>query len=228
MRKLRILNLKGCSKLEIFPENLGDLQQLEEFYTGNTAIRQLPDSVWNFSKLKVLSLRRGHKCQFTGSLILPSSFGDLQKLKSLDLSGCHLADDERRRLQYLNITRCQKLKELPKLPSSIKELYADDFLARQSTLKLLMYLRLNLVSFTSYRFDQPSCTEKRGGCSVLDEICLFLSNNMDDVVIPSLINSNHRVSYSIVFPGLAISVGNKSRKNNIHGISNKCRPLSYG
>ncbi|XP_060214978.1 TMV resistance protein N-like isoform X2 [Lycium barbarum] len=233
MRKLRILNLKGCSKLDIFPESLVDLQQLEELYAGNTAILQLPDFIRNFSKLEVLSLRRGNKCQFSGSLILPSSFGDLHTLRSLDLSGCCLSGDEVNalillpnllelnlsrneftslpdgisllcRLQYLNITCCQKLKGLPKLPSSIEELYADDFLAKQSTKELQMYLRLNLVSFTSYRFDQPSYKEKSSGSSVLDEIfCLFLSNNMDDVLIPSL-NSDHRVSCSIVFPGAAI------------------------
>ncbi|XP_059299422.1 disease resistance protein Roq1-like [Lycium ferocissimum] len=237
MRKLKSLTLKGCSRLAFFPENLGDLNQLEELYAGNTSIWKLPDSIGNLSKLKVLSLRRGRKVkrQCAGSLILPSAwvFHGLRELKSLDLSGCNLCDNQTAalmnfpsllelnlsrnkfislpdifsrlsRLRYLNITHCQELKELPILPPSIEELYAEDFLAKQSIVKLPMYPRLNLVSFTNYSFDQQSYREESNGSSVLDEIfSLFLSNNMDDVIRPSL-NSDHRVTCSIVFPECAI------------------------
>ncbi|XP_055832289.1 TMV resistance protein N-like [Solanum dulcamara] len=233
MRKLKILSVKGCSRLANFPENLGDLNQMEELYAGNTAIWQLPDSIGNLSKLKVLSLRSGRKVKHqTGdSLMLPSSweFHCLKELKSLDLSGCNLSDNHTAalmnlpsllelnlsrnkfisipdiisrlsQLRYLNITQCQELKKLPKLSPSIEELYAEDFLAKQSIAKLQMYQRLSLVSFTNYSFDQQSYTEESNGSSVLDEILgLFLSSNMDYVVHPSL-NSDHRVTCSIVFP----------------------------
>ncbi|KAH0662541.1 hypothetical protein KY284_027472 [Solanum tuberosum] len=237
MRKLKILSVKGCSRLAKFPENLGDLNQMEELYAGNTAIWKLPDSVINLSKLKVLSLRRGRKVkrQTGDSLMLPSSweFHCLRELKSLDLSGCNLSDNQTAalmnlpsllelnlsrnkfislpdsisrlsQLRYLNITQCQELKELPELPPSIEELYAEDFLAKQSIAKLQMYPRLNLVSFTNYSFDQQSYTEESNGSSVLDEILsLFLSKDMDHVVEPS-VNSDHRVTCSIVFPECAI------------------------
>ncbi|XP_060216817.1 TMV resistance protein N-like isoform X3 [Lycium barbarum] len=235
MRKLKFLTLKGCSRLANFPENLGDLNQLEELYAGNTAVWQLPDSIGNLSKLKVLSLRRGRKVkrQSAHSLILPWVFHGLRELKSLDLSGCHLCDNQApsllnfpsllelnlsrnkfislpdifsrlSHLRYLNITHCHELKKLPKLPLSIEELYAEDFLAKQSIAKLPMYPRLNLVSFTNYSFDQQSYREESNGSSVLDEIfSLFLSNNMDDVIRPSL-NSDHKVTCSIVFPERAI------------------------
>ncbi|XP_049409351.1 TMV resistance protein N-like isoform X3 [Solanum stenotomum] len=237
MRKLKILSVKGCSRLANFPENLGDLTQLEELYAGNTAIWQLPDSLLNLSKLKVLSLRRSRKVkrQTGGSLMLPPFWEshDLRELKSLDLSGCNLSDNQTgalmnfpsllelnlsrnkfislpdvisrlSQLRYLNITQCQELKKLPKLPPSVEELYAEDFLAKQSIAMLQRYHRLNLVSFTNYSFDQQSYTEESNGSSVLDEILYsFLSRNMDYVVHPSL-NSDYRVTCSIVFPGCVI------------------------
>ncbi|KAM3308367.1 hypothetical protein P3S67_010111 [Capsicum chacoense] len=235
MRKLKILILKGCSRLVILPENLGDLNQLEELYAGNTAIWKLPDSIGNLSKLKILSLRKGRKVkrQSARSLILPWVFHGLRELKSLDLSGCNLCDNQvaallnltsllelnlsrnefiylpnifsqLSHLRYLNITHCQKLKELPKLPPSIEELYVEDFLAKECIAKLQMYPRLNLVSFTNYSFDQQSYTEESNGSSFSDEILsLLLSNNMDDVIHPSLY-SDHRVTCSIVFPERAI------------------------
>ncbi|KAK4718977.1 hypothetical protein R3W88_017315 [Solanum pinnatisectum] len=235
MRKLKILILKGCSRLSIFPENLGDLNELEELYAGNTAIWQLPDSIGNLSKLKILSLRKGRKAkhQSARSLILPWVFHALRELKSLDLSGCNLCDSQAAalmnltsllelnlsrnkfiyfpdvfsrlsHLRYLNITHCQELKKLPVLPKSIEELYVEDFLAKESIAELRMYPRLNLVSFTNYSFDQQSYTEESNGSSISDEILsLFLSNNMDDVILPTL-NSDHRVTCSIVFPERAI------------------------
>ncbi|KAH0749277.1 hypothetical protein KY290_028509 [Solanum tuberosum] len=235
MRKLKILILKGCSRLAIFPENLGDLNELEELYAGNTAILQLPDSVENLSKLKILSLREGRKVkhQCARSLILPGLFHGLRELKSLDLSGCNLCDNEvaalmnltsllelnlsrnkfislpdifsgLSHLRYLNITHCQELKELPLLPRNIEELYVEDFLAKESIAKLRMYPRLKLLSFTNYSFDQQSYTEESNDSSISDEILsLFLSNHMDDVILPSL-NSDHRVTCSIVFPEHAI------------------------
>ncbi|TMW89318.1 hypothetical protein EJD97_017354, partial [Solanum chilense] len=163
----------------------------------------------------------------------PWEFHCLRKLKSLDLSGCNLSDNQTAalmnlpsllelnlsrnkfislpdiisrlyQLRYLNITQCQELKELPKLPPSIKELYAEDFLAKQSIAKLQMYPRLNLVSFTNYSFVQQSYTKESNGSSVLDEILgSFLSHNMDDVVQSSL-NSDYRVTCSIIFPECAI------------------------
>ncbi|KAH0664573.1 hypothetical protein KY284_029504 [Solanum tuberosum] len=208
MRKLKILILKGCSRLAILPENLGDLNELEELYAGNTAIWQLPDSIGNLSKLKILSLRKGRKVkhQSTHSLILPWVFHALRELKSLDLSGCNLCDSQAAalknltsllelnlsrnkfiyfpdvfsrlsHLRYLNIAHCQELKELPQLPQNIEELYVEDFLAKE---------------------------KESIGSSISDEILsLFLSNNMDDVILPTL-NSDHRVTCSIVFPERAI------------------------
>ncbi|KAG5601700.1 hypothetical protein H5410_033070 [Solanum commersonii] len=200
------------SQLAIFPENLGDLNELEEIYAGNTAIWQLPDSIGNLSKLKTLSLRKGWSLDLSGCNLCDSQAAALMNITSLlelDLSRnefIYFPDVFSRlsHLQYLNIAHCQELKELPQLPQNIEELYVEDFLAKESIAKLRMYTRLNLVSFTNYSFDQQSYTEESIGSSISDEILsLFLSNNMDGVILPSL-NSDHRVTCSIVFPERAI------------------------
>ncbi|PHU14925.1 hypothetical protein BC332_16130, partial [Capsicum chinense] len=245
MRKLKILIVKGCSRLSNFPENLGDLNQLEELYAGNTSICELPDSIGNLSKLKILSLRRGRKVkrQCARSLILPLVYHGLRELKSLDLSGCNLCDNQAAalaffpsllelnlsrnkfislpnslcilsRLQYLNITHCQELKELPLLPRNIEELYAEDFLAKESIVKLPMYPRLNLISFTNYSFDQQSHAAGSNGSSILDEIfSLFFSNNIHDMTRPSL-HHDDRMTFSIVFPERAIPMWFKHQSVN--------------
>ncbi|XP_015078749.1 TMV resistance protein N-like [Solanum pennellii] len=138
-----------------FPESLGDLEGLEELYAGNTGFRRLPDSMIKLNRLKILSLKRRRKIKsvFARDMIFPCAFDGLKELKSLDLSGCILSGDkifariylttlvelnlsrnkfvslpdsisQLYRLRYLNITHCH---ELPKLPQSIKELYAEDF-----------------------------------------------------------------------------------------------------
>ncbi|KAM3233069.1 hypothetical protein P3L10_018428 [Capsicum annuum] len=207
MRNLKILIVKGCSRFANFPENLGDLNQLEELYAGNTSICQLPDSIGNLSKLKILSLRRGWKVkhQRARSLILPLVYHGLRKLKSLDLSGCNLCDNQAAALE---------LKELPLLPRSIEELYAEDFLAKGSIVKLPMYPRLNLISFTNYSFDQQSYVEERNGSSVLDDILsLFFSNNIHEMTRPSL-QSGDRMTCSIVFPEHAVPTWFKHQSVN--------------
>ncbi|OIT35746.1 tmv resistance protein n [Nicotiana attenuata] len=182
------------------------------------------------------------KHQSAGSLIFPKSFGCLKELKILDLSGCNLSGEEINafscltallelnlsrnefiflpdsisqlsQLQYLNLTYCLALIELPKLPPSIEELYVEDFLAPQAILALPMYPRLYLVSFTNYSFVQQPYTEKSNDNSALEKIlCLVLSDAMDNVVHPSL-NSDHRVSYCIVFPERAIPTWFKYQSN---------------
>nr|XP_016451595.1 PREDICTED: TMV resistance protein N-like [Nicotiana tabacum] len=174
-------------------------------------------------KILSLKGRREMKCQSATGLIFPCAFQGLRELKSLDLSGCNLSGDKINahkfltslselnlsrnkfislpdgisqlyRLRYLNITHCHELKKLPELPQNIKELYAEDFLARQIMLAMSIYRRLCLVSFTNYSFDQQPYTEKSDDNSVLDEILsLFLLDSMDD-----------RMTYCIIFPERAI------------------------
>ncbi|KAG5601706.1 hypothetical protein H5410_033076 [Solanum commersonii] len=196
MKKMKILILKGCSRLAIFPENLGDLNELEEIYADNTAIWQLPDSIGNLSKLKNLSLRKGWKVkhQSARSLLLPWMFHALRELKSLDLSGCNLCDKQAAALMNLasllelNLSR-NKFIYLPAIFRRLSHLRylniahcqqrrIQDFemmgallqKAKESIANLQMYPRLKLVSFTNYSFDQQSFTMESNGRSISDEI----------------------------------------------------------
>ncbi|XP_049409358.1 TMV resistance protein N-like isoform X1 [Solanum stenotomum] len=177
----------------------------------------------NRLKILSLKRRRKIKSEFATDMIFPCAYYGLKELKSLDLSGCILSGDkifaltclttlvelnlsrnkfvslpdsisQLSRLRYLNITHCHELKKLPKLPQSIEELYAEDFLAIQSILALRIYPRLYLVSFTNYSFNQQSYTEKSNDNSVLDQILnLFLSESIGDWM-----------NYAIIFPERAI------------------------
>ncbi|XP_062110768.1 uncharacterized protein LOC133822445 [Humulus lupulus] len=107
---LTTLNISGCSCLDYFPEDLGNLECLEELDASETAIREVPSSVTQLKNLKQLSFRgcsgMPHKscllffcsCLFATegfesvSLMLPNSFLGLLSLKSLDLSKCNLQE----------------------------------------------------------------------------------------------------------------------------------------
>ncbi|KAF4390538.1 hypothetical protein F8388_006035 [Cannabis sativa] len=104
------LNISGCSCLDQLPENLGNLECLEELDASETAIREVPSSISLLKNLKHLSFRGCSgmpnkswllnlcNCLFAveGSepvgLMLPNSFSGLLSLKSLDLSKCSIQE----------------------------------------------------------------------------------------------------------------------------------------
>ena len=54
---LKILTLSGCSNLDTLPENLGNIEGLEELDVSDATITRLPLSVVHLKNLEVLSLR---------------------------------------------------------------------------------------------------------------------------------------------------------------------------
>nr|XP_023929461.1 TMV resistance protein N-like [Quercus suber] len=61
LKSLKILTLSSCSKLDTIPENLGNIEGLEELDLSGTAITGLPLSVVHLKNLKTLSLRGSTK-----------------------------------------------------------------------------------------------------------------------------------------------------------------------
>ena len=57
LMSLKIITLSGCSKLDTLPENLGNIEGLEELDVSETALTRLPLSVVHLKSLKGLSLR---------------------------------------------------------------------------------------------------------------------------------------------------------------------------
>ncbi|XP_031119655.1 TMV resistance protein N-like isoform X2 [Ipomoea triloba] len=183
LENLKVIEIIGCDQLSSLPENLGNLSNLEELRVfGGTAIFEIPPSITRLSSLECLSFQGNEEFDMETLNFLPS-VSDLCSLKRLELSHFNLLDGlpsdlghlisleylclrgsnfdhlpksffQLPRLQYLDIRQCEQLKQLPKLPKTIRELYADcdfAFKGKSSTIPKLAitYPELYSVSFSS-------------------------------------------------------------------------------
>ncbi|KAK3435881.1 hypothetical protein EUGRSUZ_C00318 [Eucalyptus grandis] len=80
-KRLLILNLSYCESLEMLPEQLGELENLEELVVDDTRIKEIPSCIGSLKKLKRLSARIKE---------LPESIGKLNKLEILDIYGSEI------------------------------------------------------------------------------------------------------------------------------------------
>ncbi|KAM5575912.1 TMV resistance protein N-like [Rosa sericea] len=154
LTSLKSLYLTGCSKLVDIPENLNSLECLEELYLGGTAIRELLFLV-GMKNLKSLSCQ-GCKGHAPTGLLLPASLWRLTSLIKLELSDCNLMDgaipndlsglcslrmlylggnsfvrlpesiSQLSKLETLGLSNCRQLQLVPKLPSSVGNVLAED------------------------------------------------------------------------------------------------------
>lgn len=175
LTRLKTIILSGCSKLIEIPENIGNVECLEESDISGTAIRKMPSSIVYLKNLKELSCV-GCDGQLSTSLLFPylpevcpgtgvlspASFSGFSSLMSLNLSYCNLFDgalpnylDHMSSLKELNlrgnnftsipesISRlskllklqldgCSMLQSLPKLPLSLKEVWATGCMSLES------------------------------------------------------------------------------------------------
>nr|ABF81430.1 TIR-NBS-LRR-TIR type disease resistance protein [Populus trichocarpa] len=83
MESLKVCTLDGCSKLEKFPDIIGNMNCLMVLRLDETSITKLPSSIHHLIGLGLLSM---NSCKNLESI--PSSIGCLKSLKKLDLSGC--------------------------------------------------------------------------------------------------------------------------------------------
>ncbi|OIT00998.1 tmv resistance protein n [Nicotiana attenuata] len=159
LKSLVILNVLGCSKLESLPEEIGDLENLEELDASCTLISRPPSSIVRLNKLKSLSfggfdhgvyfefppVAEGLRsleilnlsdCNVTDGG-LPEDIGSLSSLKKLCLNGNnfeHLPQSiaQLGALRYLNLTECERLTQLPELPPELNVLHIDCLMALKS------------------------------------------------------------------------------------------------
>lgn len=82
LSSLEYLNLSHCSRLESFPEILGNMKNITQLTLEYTAIRELPYSIGNLPRLRSLTL---HSC---GMLQLPFSIALLPELEALSIWQC--------------------------------------------------------------------------------------------------------------------------------------------
>nr|ABF81414.1 TIR-NBS-LRR type disease resistance protein [Populus trichocarpa] len=83
MESLKVCILDGCSKLEKFPDIVGNMNCLMVLRLDGTGIEELSSSIHHLIGLEVLSMKT---CKNLKSI--PSSIGCLKSLKKLDLFGC--------------------------------------------------------------------------------------------------------------------------------------------
>ncbi|XP_033512137.2 TMV resistance protein N-like isoform X2 [Nicotiana tomentosiformis] len=89
LKSLISLSVLDCSKLESLPEEIGDLEKLEELEAKCTLISRPPSSIFCLNKLQILKFvgfRDGVHFEF------PPVAEGLRSLEDLDLSDCNLID----------------------------------------------------------------------------------------------------------------------------------------
>ncbi|XP_031251014.1 disease resistance-like protein DSC1 [Pistacia vera] len=99
LNSLECLKIYGCSNVKMVPEIPCNLKEL---YLDGTAMKELPSSIENVSRLVTLNLRN---CSSLESL--PDSIRELKPLECLKISGC------------------SNVKMVPEIPCNLKELYLD-------------------------------------------------------------------------------------------------------
>jgi Leucine-rich repeat (LRR) protein len=117
LKGLNYLNLHGCLKLQ----ELNSLDLLHDLHYLNLSccpeVRTFPDSIENLTKLRFLNLSQCSKLPTLPDRLL-QSFASLCSLVDLNLSGFEFQMlpgflGNICSLQYLNLSKCSKLEELP-------------------------------------------------------------------------------------------------------------------
>uniref|UniRef100_A0ACD5YAE7 Uncharacterized protein n=1 Tax=Avena sativa TaxID=4498 RepID=A0ACD5YAE7_AVESA len=117
LKGLNYLNLKGCLKLQ----ELNSLDLLHDLHYLNLSccpeVRSFPESIENLTKLRFLNLSQCSKLLTLPDRLL-QSFASLCSLVDLNLSGFEFQMlpgffGNICSLQYLNLSKCSKLEELP-------------------------------------------------------------------------------------------------------------------
>ncbi|KAF5808387.1 putative TIR domain, P-loop containing nucleoside triphosphate hydrolase [Helianthus annuus] len=128
LQHLRVLNL-GLSGIEELPEDIGQLECLEELYLGLSKIKHLPNSICKLKHLKTLILNSYKVCK------LPENFGQIDSLNRLDLKYCKIRyiPPNICKLKHLKVLDLSKCSELEKLPENLGDLESLNRLVLTST-----------------------------------------------------------------------------------------------
>ncbi|KAL2337934.1 hypothetical protein Fmac_012380 [Flemingia macrophylla] len=172
---IKELYLVNCICLYELPNGIGKLSSLYKLTLDGSYVSTLPASIV-LLKLQMLSLRNCRNLEYLSQLPpciiglyldnciclyeLPNDIGLLSLLHKLTLDGSYVSTLPASivllgNLQILSLRNCKNLECLPELPTSIKELYADNCtsLTTVSTLKAVAklgkdYLRVSFKNCT--------------------------------------------------------------------------------
>ncbi|KAL3739663.1 hypothetical protein ACJRO7_020994 [Eucalyptus globulus] len=142
--KLQSLNLRGCRKIDNFPDIPRKLEGLKKLCLQGTTIKELPVSIENLVSLKIMDLSN---CKNLASL--PSSIYKLQNIELLELAYCTnlIGFPKYEDLAYLHMN--SRLSNLLYLSLGGCNLYGIEFLENPSCFPLLQKLVLAESSVAS-------------------------------------------------------------------------------
>ncbi|KAM1866211.1 hypothetical protein ACFX13_009088 [Malus domestica] len=145
LTSLQTLTISGCANLRELPENLGCLKCLQELDASGTAIKQLPASIKDLTRLSKLYLRYcKNLCSLPATICtsltllqilnlsgcsnldeLPENLGSLECLQELYAGGTAISEvpesiSQLSQLGELVLDDCSKLRSWPRLPFSIR------------------------------------------------------------------------------------------------------------
>ncbi|XP_059430135.1 disease resistance protein RPV1-like [Corylus avellana] len=92
LERLSWLTLSNCPELDKLPEQWGNMQALRVFDAEGTAIKQLPSSFGDLNNL--YSLKLSGSSPNSSNCMSLVSFSKFNSLAELDLSNCNLSEDE--------------------------------------------------------------------------------------------------------------------------------------
>ncbi|KAH7514278.1 hypothetical protein FEM48_Zijuj11G0071700 [Ziziphus jujuba var. spinosa] len=138
LESLEIFILSGCKKLTRFPEIVGNMDRLYELHLDETAIKELPISVMGFSGLTLLSLK---DCK--NLLKLPDEICSLTSLKILDITGCSHIEQLPK-----NIGRLEQLEKLVASGTAMRN--ASPSITLLKNLKILCFSKCSKAAHTSW------------------------------------------------------------------------------
>ncbi|OMO57250.1 hypothetical protein CCACVL1_25878 [Corchorus capsularis] len=176
LENLITLRLNECKRLCKLPSSIGNLKSLHHFYMPETAMTQLPDSFGMLSSLVVLKMRKKEKSKSFS--VLPASFSNLSSLEDFDAHGwsiCGEISDDFEKLSALEfldlgkndfsklpsslrglsllkklfLPKCEELKSVPPLPSSLEELNLADCISLEKISDLSSLNSLELLNLTN-------------------------------------------------------------------------------
>ncbi|XP_073261928.1 TMV resistance protein N-like isoform X2 [Populus alba] len=167
MESLNVFTLDGCSKLEKFPDIVGNMNCLMVLCLDGTGIKELSSSIHHFIGLEVLSMKT---CKNLKSI--PSSIGCLKSLKKLDLCGC---------------SELQNIPENLGKVESLEEFDVSGTLIRQPPASIFLLKNLKVLSFDGCKSITMSLTDQRlpsfsGLCSL--KVLDLCACNLREGVLP--------------------------------------------
>nr|KYP42913.1 TMV resistance protein N [Cajanus cajan] len=126
LTSLEKLNLSRCCSLESFPEILGKMENLRGLQLEYTAIKELPSSIHNLSRLQELQL--ANYCNLYDDFF-SIGFTQFAHVKDLDLSKNNFTIlpkciKEFQFLRKLNVNDCRHLQEIRGIPPNLKHFLA--------------------------------------------------------------------------------------------------------